>query len=526
MSNTRTIAKNTGWYSVENIVNALVSVLTSIAIARTLGPSKTGYIIYISYVATIIANLGGLGIPSVTRKYMAEYLGRGDRGTARLIFFRTFALQAGLATFATMAIVLWVLRDANAQFRWAAILIALSTWPSMVNSVPAQANGATEDLATNVPASIASAIFYLVAIVASVVLHWGVTGIGAALFLMRGVDFTVRFFPTIKRILAWGTTQALPAGLRSRMIAYSWQSVATLLLALVVWERCEVVLLKSLCTDIRQVAFYSIAFSMGNYLLLSATIFGAAAGTTIFVQFGRDRSRLHELAAASFRYLALTSIPLHFISVALAVPALLFFYGTPYKGAALVVTIAPLLCMPKAFVAPVQSLLQSTERQVYVILSTVLASIIDIGVAWALIPGHGAVGACIGNGTAQIAAVGSMWAIAVHLFKVRLPWALTAKIASASALAALSAHLVAVRLPPLLGILAGGCTSLLVLLILIYALRVLEPEDRDRFLVLTKMLPGMLATPAIRILPLLVSPAHNYKPSHSEIDIQGYTDSL
>ena len=193
--------------------------------------------------------------------------------------------------------------------------------------------------------------------------HWGVTGIGAALLLMRSSDFLVRFFPTLTRISAWNTTHVLPDGLRKRMVAYAWQSVAIMLLALIVWERCEVLLLKSLCADIRQVAFYSIAFSLGNYLLLSSTIFGAAASTTVFAQYGRDKSRMPQLAAASFRYLVLTSIPLHFIAVALAVPALLLCYGTRYAGAAMVVTVAPLLCMPKAFLAPIQSLLQSAERQ-------------------------------------------------------------------------------------------------------------------------------------------------------------------
>ena len=250
MSNTKTIAKNTGWYSVENIVSAVVTVITSVAIARTLGPAKTGYIIYVSYVASVVANLGSLGIPSATRKYMAEFLGRGDKGTARLIFFRTLAIQAALATLATLAIVFWVFQDANAEFRLAAVLIALSIWPSMINSVPAQANSATENLATNVPGSVISAFVYLFTILGTVVFHWGVTGIGAALLLMRSIDLLVRFFPTMARIVAWNTTRMLPEGLRKSMIAYAWQSVATMLLALIVWERSEVLLLKSGCAPI------------------------------------------------------------------------------------------------------------------------------------------------------------------------------------------------------------------------------------------------------------------------------------
>jgi O-antigen/teichoic acid export membrane protein len=504
MSNTKTIAKNTGWYSVENIVSAVVTVITSVAIARTLGPTKTGYIIYVSYVASVVSNLGSLGIPAATRKYMAEFIGMGDKGTARLIFFRTLALQAGLASLATLAIVLWVFQDANAQFRLAAVLIALSIWPSMVNFVPAQANSATENLATNVPGSIVSAVVYLLTILAAVIFHWGVTGIGAALLLMRSVDFLVRFFPTTSRITEWNTTDLLPDGLRRRMVAYAWQSVATMLLALIVWERCEVLLLKALCSDIRQVAFYSVAFSLGNYLLLSSTIFGAAASTTIFVQLGRDKSKMPQLMAASFRYLVLTSIPIHFIAVALAVPALLLLYGTRYAGAAMVVTIAPLLCMPKAFLAPIQSLLQSTERQSYVILATVLAGVVDIGVAWALIPAHGAVGACIGSGAAQITAVGLMWAVGIYLYKLKLPWVFLAKVASISTIAALSAHFIAVGMAPLWGIMFGGSASLVILFGLFYLLRVLEPEDQVRFSLLTRSMPKSLGGPVENIISLMV----------------------
>ena len=104
MSNTKTIARNTGWYGLENAISSIVTVFTSIAIARALGPSKMGYIIYVSWIASVVSNLGGIGIPATTRKYMAEFLGMGDRGTARYIYFRTLLLQAGMATAATCAI--------------------------------------------------------------------------------------------------------------------------------------------------------------------------------------------------------------------------------------------------------------------------------------------------------------------------------------------------------------------------------------------------------------------------------------
>jgi O-antigen/teichoic acid export membrane protein len=288
------------------------------------------------------------------------------------------------------------------------------------------------------------------------------------------------------------------------MISFAWQSLASMAIALVVWNRSEVLLLGKFCADIRQVAFYSIAFSMADQLLLGATVFGSAAGTTIFAQYGRDKSKLPELTTSAFRYLALTSIPLHFISAALAVSALLLVFGHAYADAAMVVMMAPLLCMPKAFAGPVQSFLQSTEQQGYVILATVLAGIVDIGVAWYLIPAHGAVGACIGSGAAQMMATGMMWAVGIHVYKMKLPWLLVAKITFISVLASLTAFCVAARMKPLWAILCGGSASLVVLFGLLYFMRVLEPEDRDRFKLLAEMLPKPLAGPADKVISLLV----------------------
>jgi O-antigen/teichoic acid export membrane protein len=524
MSNTRTIAKNSGWYGFETIVSAIVALVSSIAINRYLGPSKNGYIVYVAYIASLVSSLGGMGIPATTRKYMSEFIGMGDRGTARYIFLRTLLLQAGFATLATGGLLYWVLGDAGAGYKLASALLVLSIWPSMVNSIAAQANTATEDLSTNLPASVISALVYFVAIAATLVFHWGVVGVGAALLVMRTVDLLVRFFPTLKRVLAWKITNALPPGLPKRMMAFAWPSMASMALSLIVWGRSEIILLKSLCPDIRQVSFYSLAFTMAEQLLLVATIFGTAATTTIFVQYGRDKSRLPAITASTFRYLALISIPLHFIAASLAVPALLLLYGHKFEDAAMVVMLAPLLCIFKAFITPAQSLLQSSERQSYVIGATVLAGIVDIGVAWYFIPAHGAVGACIGNGAAQALAVILMWAAASHFYKIKLPWMQVAKIVFISVLASLTAHFIALRLAPIgashlalsLAILCGGAASLVVLFALVYWMRVLEPEDHDRMRVLTSMLPAPLTNLSVAMLRLMIRPSLE-RPTTSEV---------
>ena len=512
MSNTRTIAKNTGWYGVETAINNILTLFTSVAIARYLGPSKMGYIIYVQFVSGVVGNLGSVGIPAMLRKYMAEFLGKDDRGTARFIFLRALALQVMLASLATTGIVLFVLSDATAENRLAAVLIALSIWPQMVNNIPAQANVAAEDLYRNMPASAISISVFFIGVVATVIFHWGVIGVGASVLACRSVDFLVRFIPTFQWIFSWEITHAHPEGLERRAIRFAWQSLITMGLGIVVWDRSEFFLFHHFHSSPDQISFYSVAFSMAERLLVSATIFGSATGATIFAQYGRDESKLPRLVASAYRYLAISSIPIHTIFTALAIPSLLLLYGAKYTGAETVVLMAPLLCMSKAFFSPVQNLLQSFEKQQWVIAATVLGGVLDVGLAWILIPHYGAVGACIANGVAQFVAVASMWTIAIVAFKIKLPWLLTAKVAFISVVAALAGHFCAQQLAPisrakasaegahglwhwilnpaLWAVIICGCVSMAVLFVLFYLFRILQEEDRDRLNQIASMLPG------------------------------------
>ena len=502
--NTKTIARNTAWYGLENLIGFGTSLITSIAIARTLGPSKMGYLIYVTWLVSITTSLGGVGVPTTTRKYMAEFIGGGDRATARFIFFRTLTIQTVLASTATLLAVAWVFHDAPPEYRIASLILVFSTLPAMINFIPAQANVAAEHLSANLPASIASTAVYFVVTMLTIFLHWGIVGIASAMLTMRLADFLVRLFPTVRRILAWPSDNVhMPTDLRPRMMRFAAQSVTGLLLTLIVWDRSELFLLKHLSPDIRQLAFYSVAFNLAERLLIFPSVFASASGATVFAQYGRDRSRLPAMTAASVRYLALISIPLHIIAVALAGPALLTLYGTKYAGAFVVATVSPLLCLPKAFLGPIQSLFESTDRQKYFIITTIIASFIDIGVAWYLIPSLGALGASIGSGAAQITAIGLMWIIGIRRDGIRLPWRFLAKVTAISTAASVAAYAVSSRLLPVWALIVGGAVATITFFLLAYTFKILEPEDSSRFKVISAACPRALAGPMNRAFDLL-----------------------
>ena len=494
--NSRTIVRNTVWFAIENAISFGASLITSFLIARMLGPARMGYIVYVLMVVNIASMLGGVGIPATTRKYMAEFIGQGERGAARHIYLQTLGIQTATATAVTGLCLLWFFHYAEPGYRLVAILLVLSVWPSMVNSISAFANVATEDLSANLPASAISTVVFFTITMSTVFLHWGVTGVAVSMLTMRVVDFTVRFVPTFRRINAWkGEGAAVPPDLTTRMRSFAVQSVTGMLLTLIVWDRSEVFLLKHFSPDIRQIAFYSLAFSLAEKLLVFPTVFASATGTSMFAQYGRDRTKLSSLTAASVRYLGLTSIPLHIIATSLAGAAMLTFYSKQYAGAITVAMAAPLLCLPKAFLTPVQTMFEAVERQSYFIYATLIASVLDVTVAIALIPHYGALGAATGSGGAQMVCVGTLWTLAIRRYQVRLPWRFLGKVVAISLVAAAVAYLAVLKTSAPVGLLLGSVLATVSFLILADMTQVFEEEDLARFRVLVKACPAALAAP-------------------------------
>jgi O-antigen/teichoic acid export membrane protein len=161
--NGKTITRNSFWYGVETFANLFLTIFTSIVIARSIGPEKLGYFLYLVWIAGVAQTLGGLGIPAATRKYMSEYFGRGQIGIAKTVFYRTLRLQTFDGSGVTLAACLAIWFFAERQYRVIGLFMIGSIFPSMVNSIAAGANTALEDLRANVPASLVSTGIFVTA---------------------------------------------------------------------------------------------------------------------------------------------------------------------------------------------------------------------------------------------------------------------------------------------------------------------------------------------------------------------------
>jgi O-antigen/teichoic acid export membrane protein len=475
----RVIARNSFWYGLESGINMCLTFFTSIAIARTIGPTNLSYFLYVWYLVNAASAIGSLGIPTATRKYMSEFLGRGESGIAKAVFFRTLGFQFTLAILITASSLVAVFTSADPQYRTVAALMVASIFPAMLNSIPAQANMAAENMAANVPGSLVSTAIFVSSVFLSVTTGSGLLGISLGLFTMRFAEMLVRLIPVLRRLRAVPPTP-IPEELRRRMFLFSGRSVVLLILGLVVWDRSEMLFLKNFCTDMRQVAFYSVGFNITERLLLFSQIFGQATGSTIMVQYGRNQSRIGSMVSSAVRYLALVAFPVHFGLAAIGGAVMLMVYGKRYELAIAPLVISALFGVFKAFLLPIQHLLESTENQNALIHWGLIAGIVNIALDILLIPHFGALGAAVANGTTQAFSVIALWAVGIRLIGIRLPFAFLGRIAGLSAAMAITVHYAVSGLQPVAQVCTGVLIGTILYVLLLRLARGLESQDHKR----------------------------------------------
>jgi len=419
--NTRTIARNSVWLGAEYVVDFIAGIATSVAIARVLGPAELGYYVYICWLTRISIVLGNVGLPASAVKYMAQYWAGGNRGVARSIFDVTVRMQVLLSCLIAAGGCVFVLAFGDPPYRAAALLLVLSIIPAMVNTMPTVANIATENPAANVPGSITSAGIYTLGVTLSLVFGWGLTGVAASVLLSRTLESFVRAIP-VKRWIREVPSVKLPEDLRKKMKVFSSQSIVLMVLGVVVWDRSEILFLKHYSPDIRQIAYYSVSFGMAESILGIIRIFGNSIGTTMRAQFGRDEMGLRRMLPTAAGYVALLAFPLYFGLAALSRPTILLAYGRAYAPAVGVLIVTALLTVPKAFQVPLQSFLQASERQGFMVWWGLSSAGINLSLDWLLIPRYGAMGAAYGNGLAQLIAVTGLWIGAAKMFDLQMPY--------------------------------------------------------------------------------------------------------
>jgi O-antigen/teichoic acid export membrane protein len=479
-TNQQVIAKNTAWNALDRAIGIASTLITSVAVARSLGPEKLGYYIYLVWVTAIAGTVGSLGVPAATRKFMSEYRGRGEIGVAARIVSTTFRVQVAIALVVQVAALAVVVTLVPQTHRTYALIAVLSLFPLFMVQIATAANVAAEDYGANVKASLASTLVGFSGVIATLIFRWDLVGLASSLLAARVTDFWIRhalFWRRHRRQTDGAQIPTtLPADLRERMFAFSMRSVGVLLIAAVVWDRSELFFLQ-MFTTARDLAFYSLGFNITQQVMMVPQVFSSAAGSTLMVVYGRDRLAAARIATNTLRYLAIATLPMMIGIAALSEPLVSVVYGRQYVEAIPVLTACALFMIPKAVLLPAQQLLTAGERQSALLKWGAVCAGVNIALDLLLIPDGKAIGAAIANGLTQVLAGLGIWFIAIRAFEMSLPWQLLIRVTASAATMGVVVAVFARYVSSIVALAAGVPLGVIVYATMLKITSALTPED-------------------------------------------------
>jgi O-antigen/teichoic acid export membrane protein len=503
-SNTKVIGRNFIFMGLEVVITLVCTLLTTIVIARAIGPTRLGYFNLVFWLTSITCSVGSLGIPLTTFKYMGEFLGGGQKELARAVFFYNLRAQTVIAWVLTAIGMIAVFTIVDPAYRLCSALLVLSMVPNMITFIPSQANSAAENAALNTRGAFVGAIVYVVAVALSLSLGWNLIGIAAGVLVYRTAELTAKILPVLKTMEAVPRIP-LPATIRKRMFSFSGLSTGLMILQIVIWDRSDIIFLKLLQPDIRQLAFFSVCFSVADRLMRMPQTFATALSATQMAEYGRDKNRLFKMTSQASTYVLLGALPILVGVACIGGPFVRAMYGSQYLPAIPVFIVVALLSIPKAVLTPALTLLYSAEDLGFILKWGGAAALINVLLDVALIPSHGAIGAAWANGIAQTFAALSIWARVLVRYPVRIDIPVVLRLAAATlAMAIVVLGIVALPLSPLMTLAIAVPAGAIVFVVTSRMFMVLQKEDRRRLLVFSALLPTPVGSSFKRLVDFLV----------------------
>ena len=472
----------------EAAIETLVFLVSSIAVARYLGPAKLGYFSYINFFVSVVTRTSGSGLASVTRKYMSEFLALDQPGTARAVYNLAYRYQL-LGAFAITALGLGaVALFGDPAFRLMSCILILAIVPGAMSGVLAQANSAFEDVSKNTLSAIGFLVAYGTIIALTIVFHWDLVGIASALLIGRMVEFVLRMVP-LHRQLRRLPLDPLNEELTSRIRRFCIDAFGIQLLMVVVWDRSEMVFLRAFST-VEQIAFYSVSFGLASNLLALSRTFASGTGVSLMTEAVRDPKRVESIAGNASRYLLLMVFPVHLGAAAITSEAVRFAYGAKYLSAIPVLIVASLLAIPRGFLEIPEILLRAADRQKRLLLWMTITGVVNIALDVLLIPRYAAVGAAWANGLAQSFGIFALWHQSRRFYQFSFPVAVAVRLGLASTLMAGLAWFLGRSIPGLPGLVAAVGVAIPAYVVLVKVFNGLNASDRLRLAPIGRKLPG------------------------------------
>jgi O-antigen/teichoic acid export membrane protein len=503
-----TVFRGGMWNLAGRLVPQVYLAILSIAAARFLGPDDFGRQSFIAFVEISLVMLLTAGLPAALTRYVAHSVGRGDEAAARGLLSWAWRVEIVAAALGAALMVGVALAGAEPREAW--ILAAVAMAASTLGRVPTSFLNGLQRWRDPTLVGLAAATVATPATVAVLALGGGITGMFAVEAITATAAVAMLIVLGLRRAHRLAPAARHDAELQREVVRYAGLLTISIALTFIIWRRSELFFLERYSTD-AEVGFYTIAFTAATVPILlfqgfTATLLPAVA--TLLGAGATDRIRSGFSRAG--RLLLAVSLPITAIAFALGPELVRVAYGGDFSDA-----VAPLLILLSLtwFVPLVNlsgDLLAGLGRLRPMVAAGAVASVVDIGLAFLLVPRYDAVGAAIASICAQLTVgVPVIFYARRAVEDVRWRPPMVARQAFASGLAGIAAWACVELLGGLAGVAAGGLVAIAAFGLLAGALRVL-PADDARWLddVVGGRIGGMIG----RVIRFWAQPSREARP--------------
>jgi O-antigen/teichoic acid export membrane protein len=457
---------------------------------------------YVIWLVGTVTSLVGFALPITTRRYVAEMLGSGAQDTALAVFKRSAGLGGGVFGLTGLVLVaygLLVVPGEAGLYTLAATLVwLLGMWAI----VEAAATGA-QDFRTQ---ALGTALFYALYLLlagGTLALGLGLPGILSVWALATGVGLWFLGVRVWQRLSGGAEPQPLPHALRRRLLRFGTSLSLVLFLDVIVWRNSEVFFLKAYSSP-QEIAYYAIAFGLAQAIPLMTSLFSSTILPVVSHLIGGGRT---ETVTAMFpqvlRYLALLGAPICFGGAAVVGQFIRLAYGSAYETAALLGTVLFLGGFLPALACGATAYLYGLDRPQFSLWLTGVAALLDVVLAWSLIPHLGAAGATIASVVSQTLLSVGLLACVTRQFGLSFPAEALCRIGFAGILTGGVALAVSRATGGIFGVVGAVLAGAVSYPLAILLVRAAMPADWRALSILGERLPLSIRTPYGQTLNVL-----------------------
>lgn len=455
------VIRNTLFSSVGIYTEYFLGMLTSIIIARHLGPGDFGaYSLVIWLVATGVV-ITNSGVASAIIKFVAELRGAGRQSQIRALLTWAWRVQGGFLVVVLLAgTVLFLLLGQRLVSGFnhvvlLAILLATTALRASYMLNIAIAKGFENFRATAVIAVIVAPLNLLLILVVWWLdgpMEWFLGTYTASSFLFWWISRR-QVEPLLPPA---GSREPLEADLRRRLRSYTALVAVTVAISFITASEVEVLFL-TLFDSAASAGHFKVAFQLSSgALLLVPGVFGALLLPMMANALAEGREVAGRRMAISTTYLAALTAPLVAFGVVFADAIIDLLYGDAFAPAAF----AFALCLSTGALSTLSQAasgyLLGSDRQRTLMFVVLGGSIVKIALDISLVRRYGLTGAVLAYGVTSVLIGTLLIGIALHHSGARLEWGRMVRVLVAALLAASVAWTVHGQLTALPGLVLGG----------------------------------------------------------------------